>query len=120
MLNNRMVPKATLGPWSKGITSLLLLLFVMVPDGAALAECSDSPGPGVDLSSANIARARFGDAQFEGANLTGAYTLLAHFEGADLSRTGGLQQDQLEIACGDDETKLPADLTRPASWPCGA
>jgi len=31
----------------------------------------------------------------------------------------GLEQHQLEIACGDDETKLPADLTPPDSWPCG-
>ena len=30
-----------------------------------------------------------------------------------------LTQDQIEIACGNGETKLPAGITAPASWPCG-
>ncbi len=71
------------------------------------------------MSYANIARAIFVDAKMAGVNLTGAYTLLAHFEGTDLSETTGLSQEQLEIACGDGETKLPAGLTPPADWPCG-
>jgi hypothetical protein len=45
--------------------------------------------------------------------------LLTRFEGADLSGTTGLTQEQIEIACGNDETKLPADIKTPASWPCG-
>ena len=74
---------------------------------------------GADLSYANISRAHFDDAQLAGVILTGTYTLLAHFEGTDLSETTGLRQDQLEIACGDDKTKVPADLAQPDSWPCG-
>ena len=62
---------------------------------------------------------------FTGADLTevdlsGAYTLQANFAGVDLSGTRGLTQGQLEDACGDDATKLPAGLTKPATWPCAA
>jgi uncharacterized protein YjbI with pentapeptide repeats len=74
---------------------------------------------GADLSYANISRALFDGAVLSGVDLTGAYTLLAHFEGTDLSETVGLEQEQLEIACGDAETKLPDGLTLPGSWPCG-
>jgi uncharacterized protein YjbI with pentapeptide repeats len=74
---------------------------------------------GANLSYANIARAHFVDVQMARVNLNGAYTLLAHFEGTDLSETVGMTQEQLDIACGDGETKLPADLTPPESWPCG-
>lgn len=74
---------------------------------------------GADLSYANIARAFFTDAKMAGVNLTGAYTLLSHFEGTDLSETVGLSQEQLEIACGDGDTKVPAGLTSPDTWPCG-
>ena len=74
---------------------------------------------GANLSYANIARAHFVDVQMARVNLNGAYTLLAHFEGTDLSETVGMTQEQLDIACGDGETKLPADLMPPESWPCG-
>ena len=74
---------------------------------------------GADLTYANISRAHVVDAKRAGVNLTGAYTLLARFEGTDLSETVGLSQEQLEIACGDGDTQIPADLTPPESWPCG-
>jgi hypothetical protein len=53
-----------------------------------------------------------------GADLTGAYTLLMQIKGTDLSRVTGLTQQQLDIACGDAETRLPARLARPPDWPC--
>jgi uncharacterized protein YjbI with pentapeptide repeats len=53
-----------------------------------------------------------------GADLTGAYTLLIRIEGTDLSGVMGLTQQQLDIACGDAETKLPEGLAHPADWPC--
>jgi hypothetical protein len=39
-------------------------------------------------------------------------------EGLDLSTATGLTQAQVDVACGDDKTKLPAKLTVPKSWPC--
>ena len=53
-----------------------------------------------------------------GVNFSGAYMLRTRFEGADLSQAKGLIQQQIEISCGDDKTKLPNDLQRPAAWPC--
>lgn len=70
---------------------------------------------------ANLARAEFAGAKIDGPlDLGGAYLFLTRFEGVDLSSTKGLVQSQIDIACGDAETKLPEGLTRPAKWPCGA
>ena len=44
--------------------------------------------------------------------------LRTDIEGADLSQAENLTQQQIEIACGDDKTKLPSDLQMPAAWPC--
>lgn len=73
---------------------------------------------GADLSYSNIARAKFGESQLENTNLTRAYTYLTRIEGIDLSKTTGLTQEQLEIACGDSNTQLPDALEQPTAWPC--
>ena len=39
-------------------------------------------------------------------------------KGLDLSKATGLQQMQIDLACGDAKTKLPAGLKAPATWPC--
>lgn len=74
---------------------------------------------GANLSYSNLARADFSDAHLENADFTRAYTFLTRIEGADLSKTIGLSQEQLDLACGDGDTQLPEGLERPASWPCG-
>ena len=51
-------------------------------------------------------------------NLEKSWTYLARFEGLDLSAVRNLTQEQVELACGNAETKLPEGLTVPASWPC--
>jgi hypothetical protein len=51
--------------------------------------------------------------------MTAAYTYRTRFEATDLSQVTGLTQEQLEAACGDDETRLPEGLAVPAGWPCG-
>jgi uncharacterized protein YjbI with pentapeptide repeats len=61
---------------------------------------------GTDLSAANLAGAKM-----DGADLTGAKTSITSFLGTDLSRTKGLTQAQVDIACSDDKTRLPAGLT---------
>jgi uncharacterized protein YjbI with pentapeptide repeats len=67
---------------------------------------------------AYIARADFRGTTLNGVNLGGAYMFLTHFEGADLSRAKSLTQEQIEIACGDNKTKLPNNLQKPTAWPC--
>lgn len=68
---------------------------------------------------ANLARANLKNAKFEGPlDLTGAYMFLTRIEGADLSAATGLAQAQIDLACGDSETKLPAGLNHSTSWPC--
>jgi uncharacterized protein YjbI with pentapeptide repeats len=74
---------------------------------------------GADMTRAEIARAVFAGASLKGTDMTGAYAYLTHFEAADLTQVKGLTQEQLEVACGDDKTRLPEGLTAPAEWPCG-
>jgi uncharacterized protein YjbI with pentapeptide repeats len=73
---------------------------------------------GVNFSYSNLSRARLTGANLQGANLTRSYLYLTQLGGADLSRTTGLTQAQVDIACGTPDTKLPAGLTPPQSWPC--
>ena len=87
------------------------------------AEFSRAHFAGADLTNAsfnfaNVARTEFNGAKLDGVDMAGAYTYLMRIEGTDLSATRGLTQDQLDIACGDDRTKLPAGLAVPPDWPC--
>ncbi len=41
---------------------------------------------------------------------SGAYLYQTRFEKTDLSAAKGLTKEQLQIACGDATTKLPADI----------
>jgi uncharacterized protein YjbI with pentapeptide repeats len=50
--------------------------------------------------------------------MTGTYLYLTQIGGADLTAAKGLTQAQIEIACGDAQTKLPTGLTAPGTWPC--
>ena len=59
-----------------------------------------------DLAGANLAHAKVDGADFTGADLS-----IASIKGTDLSRARGLTQTQLDRACADSETKLPAGLT---------
>lgn len=79
---------------------------------------ADANLDGTDLSYSNVARADFSKAKFENVDLTRAYTYLTRIEGVDLSKTIGLTQEQLELACGDSHTQLPSGLEKPTSWPC--
>jgi uncharacterized protein YjbI with pentapeptide repeats len=68
---------------------------------------------------ANLSRADFSGASFEGSlDFAGAFLFLTRIEGLDLSAATGLEQWQIELACGNDQTKLPAGLSAPANWPC--
>jgi uncharacterized protein YjbI with pentapeptide repeats len=74
---------------------------------------------GADLTGATLHRSVFHAANLSGAIFKRAYLYWARFEGTDLSGVRDLTQEQLDITCGDANTKLPAGLTAPKNWPCG-
>jgi len=58
-----------------------------------------------DLSGANLAHAIL-----DGADLTGAQLAITSVKGTDLTHVKGLTQGQLDEACGDATTKVPAGM----------
>ncbi len=83
---------------------------------------------GANLSVANLFGARFNRCDFARANLSDATAVGAYFgssnmagadlsntnlSGANLARTRGLTQSQLNRACGDHSTRLPKGKTIP-------
>lgn len=74
---------------------------------------------GTKFTLANLSRADLSEAHFKGPIVFDrAFMFLTRIEGLDLSEAVGLQQAQIELACGDDKTKLPNGLTTPKDWPC--
>jgi uncharacterized protein YjbI with pentapeptide repeats len=74
---------------------------------------------GSRFAMANLSRVHLNQAKFEGPiDYSGAFLFLTRIEGMDLSQATGLQQWQIEQACGDASTKLPAGLQTPPGWPC--
>jgi uncharacterized protein YjbI with pentapeptide repeats len=74
---------------------------------------------GSRFSLANLARADFRTATFsKPVDFDRAFLFLTRLEGVDLSTSTGLVQWQVDMACGNDETVLPAGLKKPRNWPC--
>lgn len=63
---------------------------------------------GANLTNASFVGSYLRGANFKGANLTGA-----NFAGANMATARGLTQGQLNMACGDSSTMLPAGKTIP-------
>ena len=108
------------------------------------AELQRSNFSDAQLSNANFTKADLGRSQFDGAEIGGsrfslanlsradfrgatfskpvdfdrAFFFLTRIEGAVLAASTGLVQWQIDMACGDDKTMLPAALKKPANWPC--
>lgn len=83
------------------------------------ADFSEADINGTNFSYSNLARADFRTARFETPiDFTSAFFFLTRIEGVDLSQAKGLVQWQIDMACGDDDTKLPDGLTMPSTWPC--
>lgn len=73
----------------------------------------------VNFSFANLSRATLGGVVMQGpVSFSGAFMYLTRIEGVDLSNATGLQQAQINLACGDNTTKLPSWLKAPSVWPC--
>lgn len=81
--------------------------------GADLSHASlrSSALTGVNLKGADLSVADLSDAVAVGVNFAGADLGHAMLSGADLSRSHGLDQDQLNDACGDGHTRLPDGLS---------
>ncbi len=67
--------------------------------------------PGADLS-----RADLGYADLRGADLKGANLSRADLSAADLTTAKNLEQQQIDSAKGDNNTKLPSNLHMPDAW----
>ena len=72
------------------------------------ADLSGARLEGADLSGARLEGADLSGARLEGADLSGA-----RLEGANLRGARQLDQDQLRLACGDQETRLSDGLAIP-------
>ncbi len=74
---------------------------------------------GASFEHANLARADLRNTIIEGPiPLTSAFLFQTRIEGLDLSKATGLAQWQVDMSCGDADTKIPDGLERPSSWPC--
>lgn len=88
------------------------------------AELGRADFSGAELTGArfrytNLSRADLSKAKFEGGlDFSRAFLFLTRIEGLDLSSSTGLEQEQVDLACGNAETKLPPGFTVPSSWPC--
>jgi len=68
---------------------------------------------------ANLSRVNLSEAKLAGEiDLSGTFLFLTRLEGLDLSQAKGLQQWQIDQACGNADTKLPANVKAPADWAC--
>ena len=65
---------------------------------------------GASFRNADLAGANLAHAKVDGADFTDADLSIASIKGTDLSRARGLTQTQLNRACADSETKVPAGL----------
>jgi uncharacterized protein YjbI with pentapeptide repeats len=72
----------------------------------------------VSFKFSNLSRVLFADAQLVAVDFYGAYTYLTHFEGVDLRQVTNLSQLQIDLSCGNLETKLPEGRWVPDTWPC--
>jgi uncharacterized protein YjbI with pentapeptide repeats len=92
------------------------------------ANLSGADLSGADLSDASLSEAILSGADLSGAFLTRAFLNRANLTGtqlfvlrpdlrnADLSETTNLTQEQIKLATGNEQTKLPDHLHPPASW----
>lgn len=75
-----------------------------------VADLEDAKLLKADLSGADLRQAELNGADLTGADFHGAWLLQANLRGARLT------QGQLNEAHGDNYTRLPDGLSRPASW----
>lgn len=82
------------------------------------AVFSNTDFTGAEFNNANLTEAQFKGAQFQDAKFNRTILLdsdleNADFSGADMATVQGLKQTQLDVACGDERTRLPVGLSLP-------
>jgi uncharacterized protein YjbI with pentapeptide repeats len=83
------------------------------------ADFTDADISGARFALTNLARADLSKSKFKKSiDLARSFLFLTRIEGLDLSAVTGLEQWQVDMACGDAATKLPAGLQTPSNWPC--
>jgi uncharacterized protein YjbI with pentapeptide repeats len=82
------------------------------------ADLNDANLRGADLNGAILNSANLNGANLSSANLSGANLNDADLRGADLNGAGNLTREQLDKACGDQNTKLGDDLKDLTLKPC--
>lgn len=80
------------------------------------ADMSESDFSGAELLKANLSKVNFDNTNLSEANLSEAEFFNTNLSGAIMYRTEGLTQEQINEAYGDESTKLPKHLERPAHW----
>jgi len=71
----------------------------------------------VNLQQANLTGGQFQNVKFGNAILRDAQITGANLSGADLSQAQGLNQTQLDTACGNGDTRLPFGMSLPYCLP---
>jgi uncharacterized protein YjbI with pentapeptide repeats len=71
---------------------------------------------GAQLQKAFLFKADLQEADLTGTDLQDAELFETNLVGVDLSKTVGLTQAQLDLALGDQETKVPEYLEQPPAW----
>ena len=83
------------------------------------ADFADADISGSSFSLANLARADLSKARFSGPiDFTNAFFFLTRIDGLDLTSSTGLAQWQVDMSCGNAETRLPEGLEASSAWPC--
>lgn len=65
------------------------------------------------FANADLTNASFVGSYLEGANFRGANLSGVNFSGAEMASATGLTQRQMDAACGDEATQLPAGIRIP-------
>ena len=85
----------------------------------ARADFTGADITGAKFAFANLARADLSKAKFSGSlDFANSFLFLTRIEGVDLSAATGLVQWQIDMSCGDGDTKLPDGLKASPSWSC--
>ena len=83
------------------------------------ADFTDADITGSRFVLSNLARADFSKAKFTGAiDFTDSFFFLTRIDGLDLSQSSSLAQWQVDMSCGNAETRLPEGLKPSPDWPC--
>ena len=80
------------------------------------AELSEADLSTARLQGANMEGAKLGAVIFTDTDLTDVHLCKADLRGADLSGARNLRADQVIGATGDEATRLPPGIDRPAGW----